>query len=91
MSEIIDYTKVNEMTYVLLEQMEVERQDSKNGRLYDCRVRLLCDNCNKPFVRWLHDQRLAFGFTCSKKCQQALEKRAMLDILKEKRNFYIYE
>jgi hypothetical protein len=65
---IIDYTKENGITFWKLEELEVERQGSKDRRLRNVKIRLLCDCCRKPFVKWLHDPSMAFSFCCSEKC-----------------------
>ena len=78
--QVIDYTKVKHMTFVKLEQLEKRRQGSTDGRLKNIHVKLLCDNCHEPFIRMLHDYRLAFGLTCSVSCLKALERKVIQEI-----------
>jgi len=81
--QAVDYTAVGHMTFAKLRQLETQRQGSKDDRVRNVAVRLLCDNCHKPFTCMLHDYRLAFGLTCTMGCLKELERYAKRDITME--------
>lgn len=80
----IDYTKETEIYFWKLEELEVQRQGrEKDRKLRNVRIKLLCDNCRKPFIKWLHDPALALSFCCSDECLKEIEKKAREEMRKE--------
>ena len=52
---IIDYTKEDGMCFIKLIELEAKRQNRSAEKLKVVQAKLLCDCCNKPFVKWLDD------------------------------------
>lgn len=80
---IVDYSN-EKLCFVDLEEKELQRQGAgKDRKLQNVKVRLSCDNCGKPFVRWLHNPSLAFSFCCSDKCLKKKEQEVHKKLKKE--------
>lgn len=77
---IVDYTKEDSICFIKLIDLEMKRQNRFDGKLKAVKVNLLCDCCNKPFVKWLDDIDLQLSFCCSDKCLKEMERKARYEL-----------